>query len=348
MSNRAIGWAKSRQGNAGYKAVLTAMSDTANQYMATWASRKTLAKVTGLKESTIRDHQNRAVKNGDLVLVPWQTPSGADASPGYFLGCVRGVFDELPPLEVAFAKRINFKGPGQGGRPRGHTPAWWSGERKSTSAHRCTACGATCTGGNEPDGDTDPGEGRREGVGEGVPEGYREPFGPPSAQNPLTSGNVSGAPEGDQDAPTLEGPKNTTLEGGEKHPPFKPKGSKPKGSNQPCARASEQRRGPSGLPAGDGLRPSEPDLDGIDENDDPTPVAAVGGIEAQRRRIAAMDPATLEQSLANLAANFPDLHRGALAHATRRGLSYDLDAFNRETLWHALQAHLGQRSTVAA
>lgn len=265
VSNKAINWAHSLKGKGGYKNVLIAMGDSANQYMATWPSRETLSKRTGLSEDTVKDHQAKAVANGDLILVPWQTDNGADASPAYFLGYVRELFDELPPLEVAFAKRINFKGPRKGGRPRDYIPSWWSGE-KIGSGHRCTCCGGVCNGSSEADATT------AAEAEEVAPEGYPEPLGLHSDEaipHPGEGGGFS----------TLEGGISTTQEGGVFPHPFNPQQGKPSVvTPQPRANAEAFAR-PSSLDSQAGLSPGG-GSGGRVETDAANPAAASSGLPA--------------------------------------------------------------------
>ncbi len=250
MSNSAINWAKSIDKPKGHKAVLFVMADSANKYMATWPSRATISKRTGYKEETVRDYQNAMVKDGTLIAVPWQTEKGADASPGYFLGCVRELFDELPPLGVAFAARIDFKGKGRGGRPRGFTPDWWSGKRVG-GGHKCTACGGVCHGGEVSD----------------------ETLAGTLLDVGLTSTVDPG--EGRKNAP-LEGRNGTTLPGGRGIDPFNPKESKPEAVVQSSRALTEVRArsvevenqpplSPSGGSGGRGVTPPwrtpEPSVD---------------------------------------------------------------------------------------
>ena len=101
-------------------------------------------------------------------------------------------------------------------------------------------------------------------------------------------------------------------------------------------------------PPGDGLRPrgsAAPERMRSNHDDELgyLPPAVATDLEDKLKQIDNADRDFIERSTKNLATKFPDLYRQSLAHATNLGLAYDLDAFAREVLRHAMRLYVSQQ-----
>lgn len=167
MSNKAINWARKQEikGPSGMKAVLSVHADHSNAFGASWPSKQTVADATNLSKQTVENYERALVKQGKLIAVPWMLDNGTEGRKGFFVGCARRKDGSLPdPLE-AFRVRMESerKNGGPCGRPLDENPSWWSGDKTPRKGHKCTSCGETCHGSDQPD-DTVwyPGEGTTE------------------------------------------------------------------------------------------------------------------------------------------------------------------------------------------
>lgn len=111
------------EGPRGKRSVLKSLGDHANEYWASWPSRKLIAKETDLSPRSVSNYLRDLVHDGLIVPVPWRNEEGGDAGSGYFLMGMPGA-PNFAPVSVAFKDR-------RYGFPRGHTPAWWSGEKRN-------------------------------------------------------------------------------------------------------------------------------------------------------------------------------------------------------------------------
>lgn len=125
MSHEARNWARDLDlpGPRGKQDVLKELGDHANEYWATWPSKRTLAKDTKLHPNTVSNYLRDLVHDGLIVPVPWRNEEGGDAGSGYFLMGMPGA-PNFAPVSVAFKDR-------RYGFPRGRTPEWWSGEKRN-------------------------------------------------------------------------------------------------------------------------------------------------------------------------------------------------------------------------
>lgn len=137
MSGRALKWVDhlAEKVSRSERAVLRDHANRANTFWASWAATQGIAKRTQYAERTVENCERSLVKKKLLIPVPWVTNYGRETSSGFFLAGVFQDFDELPDVEIAFKERIEFRDPKTGmltgGRPRGFTPGWWSGEHKA-------------------------------------------------------------------------------------------------------------------------------------------------------------------------------------------------------------------------
>lgn len=125
MSNEAHNWARDlpMEGPRGKRAVLKSLGDHANEYWASWPSRKLIGKETDLAPRSVSNYLRDLVHDGLIVPVPWRNEEGGDAGSGYFLMGMPGA-PNFAPVSVAFKDR-------RYGFPRGRTPEWWSGEKRN-------------------------------------------------------------------------------------------------------------------------------------------------------------------------------------------------------------------------
>lgn len=128
MSHEAHNWARDlpMEGPRGKRAVLKSLGDHANEYWASWPSRKLIGKETDLAPRSVSNYLRDLVHDGLIVPVPWRNEEGGDAGSGYFLTGMPGA-PNFAPVSVAFKDR-------RYGFPRGRTPEWWSGEKRNGQA----------------------------------------------------------------------------------------------------------------------------------------------------------------------------------------------------------------------
>lgn len=128
MSHVAYNWARDlpMEGPRGKRSVLKSLGDHANEYWASWPSRKLIAKETDLSPRSVSNYLRDLVHDGVIVPVPWRNEEGGDAGSGYFLTGMPGA-PNFAPISMAFKDR-------RYGFPRGRTPEWWSGEKRNSQA----------------------------------------------------------------------------------------------------------------------------------------------------------------------------------------------------------------------